>query len=241
MNMIEPEKPLTPTLNKMGYMFSDITEYGEAFVDYASQLSVPVVDIAAAYGVATKRALKKGAHMVYANDIDPRHLAILKQNVPENHQHRLKTFVGSFPEELDFQQDSIGAVLIANVFHYLTGPQISMGITRLKSWLQPGGKVFVITGTPYTRMWESYIPGFYEEKKKKSLWPGWFGNIEQDKQVRMNDIPSFMHFFDIEVLERCFVEEGFKVEKIGYIDRKDWPSDMRLDGRESVGLVGVKV
>src|SRR5690606_16142727 len=69
------------TLNQMGYMFIKPEKFMQSFIDFSAEISDPVLDIGAAYGIATLAALEKGACVV-ANDLDKRHLDILKSKVP---------------------------------------------------------------------------------------------------------------------------------------------------------------
>ncbi|NDD72166.1 MAG: class I SAM-dependent methyltransferase, partial [Actinobacteria bacterium] len=57
---------------------------------------------------------------------------------------------------------------------------------------------------------------------------------------RRSNLPKAMHFLDPEVLTRVFREGGFQVEEASVFARPEFPDDLRLDGRESVGLIGVK-
>jgi hypothetical protein len=45
---------------------------------------------------------------------------------------------------------------------------------------------------------------------------------------------------DVDVLRRIFEQAGFEIERVGYISREDFPDDMRLDGRENVGIIATK-
>lgn len=44
---------------------------------------------------------------------------------------------------------------------------------------------------------------------------------------------------DKDVLERLFLEAGFKIEKSEYVEIA-LPEDIKLDGRENIGLIAVK-
>ena len=45
---------------------------------------------------------------------------------------------------------------------------------------------------------------------------------------------------DVPVLTRELSWVGFEIERAEYLNRTDFPQDLRLDGRESVGIVGRK-
>jgi hypothetical protein len=68
---------LIVTLNKMGYMLEQPEEYNQAFIEFASSIHPPCLEIGAAYGVSTIPALMKGAYMT-SNDLSKEHLDILK-------------------------------------------------------------------------------------------------------------------------------------------------------------------
>ncbi len=57
---------------------------------------------------------------------------------------------------------------------------------------------------------------------------------------RRPNVPKVMHLLDPEVLTRVFREGGFQVEEASLFARPEFPEDLRLDGRESVGVIGVK-
>ena len=108
---------LTPTLNKMGYAFDNLTSYGDSFVDFCEIVDGPVLDVGAAYGVATLQALEKGA-FVLANDIDRHHLKIIKEKAFRRGFYRLKLIETPFPY-LNFENNSLGAILMSQVLHFL--------------------------------------------------------------------------------------------------------------------------
>jgi hypothetical protein len=223
----------------MGYMFKDITEYGLDFLEFCKTASAPVLDIAAAYGVASIKALEQGAYVI-ANDLDPHHLEILKSRVPDCYQARLQTQVGRFPSQLHFEPKSLSAVLAANMFHFLNGEEVNEAIRCLYNWLYRGGKAFIIAGSPYIRLWKGIIPVFERKKSEGDVWPGLVENTSLYPNERLQDLPKLMHFFDPEILAHAFEKAGFVIEKAGYISRASWPEDMQLDGRESVGIIAVK-
>ena len=76
------EIKLVPTLNNMGWMIAqELDIYTEAFIHYALTGKKPVLQVAAAYGVAAPRILQQ-ADKIIVNDLDGRHLETLYQNPP---------------------------------------------------------------------------------------------------------------------------------------------------------------
>ena len=96
------------TLNSMGYMASSLDAVSKQFIRSCKPQSV-VLDIGAAYGVAALEALKNGAHVV-ANDIDDRHLNILKSRCPSCLVQNLTLAPGCF-----FGQELFGGNVFDNI------------------------------------------------------------------------------------------------------------------------------
>jgi 2-polyprenyl-3-methyl-5-hydroxy-6-metoxy-1,4-benzoquinol methylase len=81
-------------------------------------LYTPVLDIGCAYGMASLPALKKGA-VVIANDLDERHLQLLKSQAPVSSLERLQLKPGRMPDDLDFPEGNLGAVLASRVLNFI--------------------------------------------------------------------------------------------------------------------------
>lgn len=224
------------TLNQMGYMSAAPDPYSQEFIELCGNLKVPVLEIGTAYGVSTIPALEKGAYVI-ANDLDIRHLEILKQKVSSSLHKRLELKPGRFPEEISFDDNVFGAILACRVLHLITPAKLKSSVSLFYRWLQPGGKLFIIADTPYLRFIKDFIP-IYEERLKRGLkWPGWIPNLPFFLRGRHSDVPTWANFLDVPVLKRIFEQSKFIIEKIGYIARDDFPEDVRLDGRESVGII----
>lgn len=152
------------TLNSMGYMTSTLDRFSQAFVDFAPTAPARCLDIGAAYGVASLAALRNGAAVV-ANDIDERHLSILRDRVDAPLRERLTLVSGDFPDKIDFAPASLGAVLICRVMHFFDGPAIERAAAKVMTWLAPGGKVFVVSETPFIGTAKGFFPT-YEARVK---------------------------------------------------------------------------
>jgi hypothetical protein len=227
------------TLNNMGYMTSTLDVYSNAFVDFAAKGPGPALDIGAAYGVATLPALESGAKVI-ANDIDPQHLEILAERASEASRGRLKLMPGSFPEELSIEPNSLGSILICRVMHFFSGPALEKAALKMFEWLAQGGKVFIVAETPYLKNFQSFIPTYEARKAAGDPWPGFIEDVMAIAPERGASLPPKMHFLDPEVLTRVFTKAGFVVEKAATFARPEFPEDIQLDGRESVGLIARK-
>lgn len=227
------------TLNNMGYMTSGLDPFSQAFTEFAAIAPGPALDIGAAYGVASLAALEKGVE-VWANDCEPRHLEILATRAPAQLRQRLRLLPGRFPEDLALPAGSVGCALICRVMHFFEGPRIEESARRLFQWLAPQGKVFVVAETPYLKNFRRFIP-IYESRQQANLpWPGLVEDVAAMAPERGASLPSRMHFLDPEVLSRVFTEAGFEIEQARTFARPDFPEDLQLDGRESVGLIARK-
>lgn len=227
------------TLNNMGYMTSSLDPYSKAFIDFLSVAPGPAIDVGAAYGVATLEALATGANVI-ANDIDVRHLEILKSRVPLEQRARLRLLPGAFPDELNVGTETLGAALIARVLHFFDGPSIERSAVKVFQWLAPRGRVFVVAETPYLKNWSAFIPRYEARKAAGESWPGFNDDFSGIETERAKFLPGQIHHLDPDVLRRVFSNTGFTVLDVATFPRPEFPEDMRLDGRESVGLIAEK-
>lgn len=226
------------TLNNMGYMTSTVDPLSESFVEYSKKCANPVLDIGAAYGIATKKALLVGANVI-ANDIEEGHLQILSEEVSDEERKRLTLLPGDL-NHLTLKNESVSAVLVCRVLHFFNGSQIEAVAKKIFDWLVPSGRVFIVAETPYLNNFRSFIPEYEKRKLAHELWPGFIVDVMAVAPERGQFLPKQMHLLDPEVLRRVFESAGFKTVECKTIPRLDFPIDIQLDGRESVGYIGEK-
>lgn len=229
-----------PTLNNTGYATTQLDEFSQAFVEYAVKLDDYVLEIGAAYGLATLSALSRGAKIV-CNDIEPKHLAFVKQQAKPEERSRLILNSDVFPYDTNFPTNYFGAILICRVLHLFNGETIEHSLKKIYEWLKPGGKVFLVVDTPYAKNFESFIPEYEKRVKQNEKWPGLITNSTQYVKNITAHFPKLIHLFDMPVLNRVLLNQGFEIEKINLMNRIDYPFDRRLDGRESVGCIAYKL
>ena len=241
-NLVQPQAKdaLIVTLNRMGYMLSQPEKYIQAFIDFSPHAPGPVLDIGAAYGLATLPALEKGAYVI-ANDLDERHLQILKNKVLSSHLNRLELKSGRMPNELDFEENSLGAILASRVLSFVLPEELELSFQKIFKWLKPGGKFFFLGGTPYMGTFQKFLPVYLNRKAEGYPWPGFIENISFCTPERAGDLPGFVHLLDEEVLLRSLKQVGFFIEEVGYnAVLGDYPEDMKFDGREQIGAIALK-
>lgn len=225
------------TKNKMGYTSNVPDIFQQKFIDFSAQCEKPVLDIGAAFGVASILALKKGAQVI-ANDIDPRHLEILKENTPREYLGSLELKPGKIPEDINFKKHTLSAILAARSLIFLSNTDFLTTLSKMKDWLEPGGKVFFVGTTPFIKMLQDFIPIFESKKKAGNLFAGAMDNFSSYMPPSIeNDVPSHVLLFDEDTLHKLFFEAGFEIEEISYFRPYGTVDEFLLDGRELIGLV----
>jgi chorismate-pyruvate lyase len=231
----------TSTINKKGFTYQ-LTSFGQAFINLAARSAFPVMDIGAAYGVATLPALLHGARVI-AVDLDEEHLKILRESVNPVLLNRLHTFQKRFPD-FDMRSESIGAVYMSQVLPFLTGKEIETGAKKIFDWLIPGGEVFVVSFTPYIKHVRSFIPVYEKAKQEGKRWGGYIHNVAaySDQPEIFTQLPNQIHHIDADDLRWAFEQAGFVIKEIRYFGEEEGPlpAGIRLDGHERVGMIACK-
>jgi polyketide synthase PksL len=230
-----------PTRNQTGWASNQLNEVSELFVSYCREVTLPVLDIGAAFGIATLAALEAGTATVIANDLEPSHLAEIANAVPAAQASRLVLLPGRFPRHLRFAGDSLGAVHASNVLHFLTGPQMEQGLASIAYWLAPGGKLFIQASTPWQQPFREFVPVFQARRRAGVMWPGWLEDTrEYSTHRKLGQIPASLHLLDDVTLRRACEAAGLEVEDAWLYRRRDLPASLFLDGRECCGLIARK-
>jgi SAM-dependent methyltransferase len=229
-----------PTRNQTGWASNQLNEVSELFVAFCRLATLPVLDIGAAFGIASLAALDAGA-IVIANDVAPEHLAAIASKVKTEYACRLTLLPGRFPAQLKFPEASFSAVHASNVLHFLNGPELALGFSLIARWLTPGGKVFVQASTPWQQPFKDFVSEFQSRRDAGADWPGWIDNTaEYSRHRKLGQIPSKLHLLDDFTLRRCAESAGLEVEAVWIYRRRDLPASLFLDGRECAGLIARK-
>ncbi|WP_192828604.1 beta-ketoacyl synthase N-terminal-like domain-containing protein [Methylocucumis oryzae] len=126
---------------------------------------------------------------------------------------------------------------------FLTPDAIQLTLSKMYHWLKPGGKVFIITDTPYVGYWHVNAPVYLQRKAQGEAWPGFIADVHSllnTEQARQG--PKSVNPLDTEILSRECLAAGFSIERVGYegselfAEVKNTP----LAGFEHVGIVAVK-
>jgi SAM-dependent methyltransferase/GNAT superfamily N-acetyltransferase len=228
------------TTNRMGWSSDVVNEISQEFIRFVAECNQPVLDIGAGFGVATVPALAAGATVI-ANDLSPEHVAVLVRRTPAELRGKLTTIGGRFPDELDFPEASLAAVHASQVLHFLTGDEIEAGLAKVFRWLRPGGRLFVLAGTPFSATHQRFVPEFLRRKAIDERWPGWIERIrDYNSHWSVGLLPDSLHVFDDDVLSSAVQRAGFADVQARMFSRTGLPDFCRLDGRENLGLTARK-
>lgn len=243
------EIKLVPTLNNMGWMIAteQLDPYTDAFINYALTANKQVLEVGAAYGVAAPRILEQG-RAVMVNDLDARHLDSLYEQTPLHLRANLTLLAGSCIDEIDIEEHSLSAILCGRVFHFFDVETIAVCLARFARWLEPNGKIFIVADSIFHGMNEENFPQFLQRKAAGHSNAGRFSlanNLRLATQPNTEEIlqamPEYFNFIDIETMATLFNEAGFLVEQASYFPARYYYEVSLWDGREGVGLVGVKI
>jgi SAM-dependent methyltransferase len=207
-----------PTFNQTGFMTPDQNPYNLDFIDFAANCQHPVLDIGVAYGITSLPTLQRGA-VVIANDIDERHLLLLREQAPKELRGRLFLNRKRFPNETEFKENSLGAILVCRIAHFLTGDEMEKAIIKMAKWIIPGGRIYVVTMSPYHHLLKNIFFPIYLKKANENVpWPGEINNIHEYAPHLTTKIPRLLHVMDSHSLGRAFLRNGLNILKEGFFD-----------------------
>lgn len=228
-----------PTLNKYGFMKLNLSEFHHEFAKYAAEIKHTVLEVGAAYGLSTHNVLTKGGTII-ANDLSREHLTILLQNTPKKYLNNLYILHGSFPNDIDFPNNSLGAVLASLVIHFLQPEDIEKALRKIHKWLVPRGKFFFTAGSVYYKtIKENFMPIYEEKLKSGAPWPGKIENLKEIESKNAAYIPDFLYVFHMSELEKLLPQYGFAIETIKYFDYPN--AEVDSDGKGCIGFVAQKI
>lgn len=242
-----PEKNgFIPTLNKTGYMTSSLGPYSKAFVESTSLFTEKqkAIEIGAAYGVATLEVLGLGKNIL-ANDLDLQHLDILKSRAQElgMDTSRLWLAPGDFLVSLADKTlaGQFSSLLCSRVLHFLTPTEIEKSFGLMAELLKVGGNLYVVNETCYLKNFQHFIPTYEKRFGQGEVFAGHVPDVAAIDPSRGKNLPDSMTFFDVRTLRHLADKNGLEVIECGTFARPEFPEDLRLDGRESVGLIAKKI
>lgn len=229
-----------PVLNAGGgYAIVSLDHVSQAFVEYCKTGKKTVLDIGAGYGTISLAILQETGSTVIAEDIGVENLLVLKNRTTQQQRGRLFLNNNRFPQDLDLPENSLNGVIICQVLHFLTGDEIEAGLQKIYRWLVPGGKLFIVTSSPYLKILTDFMP-IYEARMTAGM--RWSGLIDNFAQMRphMTNLPKFFHVIDHQTMSSELSKAGFEIENMSFVDRRQTIPSLGLDGREDIGVIAIK-
>ena len=166
-------------LSGLGYATQYLEPISQEFITYSSTLKIPVLDVGAAYGLTTINALHKGA-IVITNELQKNNLdyIICNKEISNEEKERLYLKEGSILN-IDFPNNSIGAIHIARVIHFFNPKEIEKFLENCYKWLIDKGRIYLSTMSQYHygNPKDFYIK--YNESLKNGIeFPGEINNYQ---------------------------------------------------------------
>jgi len=233
---------LIPTLNRKGFMNETLNQVSQAFVDYAASCEFQLLDMGCAYGVATLPALAAGAN-VTACDMDAGHVAILQSRVPQDQRWQLTPCVGEMPD-IEFIRETFGAVHCSRLVHFLKPDDTRLAFEQMAKWLRPGGKLFLISDTPYAGYWSATVPDYLARKAAGEEWPGFIDDtrplLRPDSRKAQSDGPFHLNPLDPDLLIREVERVGLTVEDARFLPSVSKAKRERPLSKNQAGVIAIK-
>jgi SAM-dependent methyltransferase len=228
---------LIPCLNGRGFMEKDLNGISTRFVDESAKLEGISLDVGCAYGIATLAALKGGSEVV-ACDMDQAHLDILLKETPEIDKQRLTTKKGTLPG-VDFKNESFVAIHCSRCLHFLVPEELKLTLEKMYNWLQPGGKIYLITDTCFSGPWKKYLPEFDRKKAEGDPFPGFIEDAL--KCLPVSKLPKgmtpHMNCLDPDTLARECKLAGFEIIEADFLGPARSESKYAKD---HAGIIAIK-
>jgi SAM-dependent methyltransferase len=206
------------TLNNMGYSDTGLEKEYEHFINLLPRDNGPILDIGAGFGIASLLALQRGLEVV-ANDIDKRHLFVLRQLTPKTLLHKLHLNPSKFPTNLEFEKNSFSSVLMIAVIHFLRPQEIIEGLKKMSYWIKPGGCVHIVSMTPYHHLLKKFRPVYENRIKENKKWPGIIEDPKSFFPEISEHMPHYFNLMDEIILEDLLREANFNVVHTSFFPR----------------------
>lgn len=238
-----------PTLNQYGYMFTKFDPVVERFLQSIEKKPKQIVfEVGGAYGNVAEIALEKGIENYYLNDCDERHLKSFAKKLSDNKKthlfQALHLISGRCPEEVVIKENSFDAILVNKVLHFFTPETIDAFVHWLNSGLKPGGRVFILTISPFYKGHEELLKDYEEKKREGVRFPGYCSRYREPKSAQKyipEARPDTLLFMELDTLKHLFQQHGFHIEEefeLAIIDSEN--SKWNL-GKDMVGIVAYKL
>lgn len=203
------------TKNQMGFAHLTPLKITQDFYTQAETQKGMYADIGSAYGIDTIHIVKLGARVV-AIDLEQQHLDILQQQLSPQEQQRLETRCQRFPEAVSLELAHYDAILLSRLLLFLTPDSVVEALKKVYKALKVGGKVYIITVSPFSESWELIKPAFEEHQKLFPTQPFFVSNLWKILPQTRLFLPQSIQLFDQKALKNVLEQTGFEVIDCGY-------------------------
>lgn len=227
------------TLNNQGFMRVEIDEFSQKWINQAITSDHPFLEIGAAYGQASVVALEGGATII-SNDIEMKHLSIIKDRVSANLQKKLYLNCNSFPDKIEIPHNSLGGVLFCRVGHFFTEERMQDSLNKIHQMLVSGGGLFFVSVSPYHYTLEQeFLPIFLERKERGDKNPGYIDNMKKymPSPESSNFIPEFLNAWDVSTILKLLKNNNFAIKEAKLFDY----SENNSKGKGFTGIEAYKI
>ncbi len=224
---------LRSTSNQMGFEDTAVNDLLQRFLDFAPVAPDHLMDIGCAKGFAVQQIVSLETKKPF---LKPRKRKIFAVDMSKKHvRHSANNFSGDLVEPFQmrfpaaespdakkyFAPGTLGAVYAGLVLHYLDGPELREGLGLLFKSLAPGGRLYASVNSPLDSL--ATTEDFLHRKNiTKEEYPGWFKAYDKTMlpECIRNQIPDFIHVFDVDNLTGYAQDAGFKVIDCYYFERR---------------------
>ncbi len=229
------------TKNCMGFMFTELAGSTPYFIEYSRGCSDTILDIGCAYGVATLPVLAQSKAQVIACDPEKQHLDVLRSLVADKYSSRISYLEAAFPYGVNLPAESVDAINISYVLHFLKGEDFEAAIAKCYQMLRPGGKLFINNLSVHFCLFKDLIGDYDAKLAQGKPWPGLVHNI-RDHQLSDEDsarVPEFLNLISLAFQNQLLTRHGFAIETSFYYDIKK-PNTFGSEDKGCIAAVAVK-
>ena len=231
-----------PALNGMGAMAPDLDDpITQDFIKFAKGLSSRdnILEVGSAYGNLVLELLKTTKTAITANDLDERHLDILRNRALEcckKDIDRLALSPNNFSNEKALKENSYSGIMFHSVLLFMTPEEVEKSLTRAHELLNKNGRLYIFARSPYG--YESFIPEYERRLKNKAKWPGFVQDMYPYYKTRGHEA---LYLLDESALKQLLKAKGFKVQdSFGMKWDKKMDKWIRMDKGAFAGIIAIK-
>lgn len=214
------------TLNGTGYIFYNPSPLALEFIENEAKPDKSVFEIGSGFSNIPLLSLKNGSGNYIASDLSRDHLGVLVKRIrnefPEQADdmlRRLKLLQAKAPYDLPDYENEFDAIMMHAVFHFLNPEEVEVLMAWVKKALKNNGKLYIVTATPFTRVFrDAFLPIYEENSRNGVAYPGYVADttkiIDYDHVSKSHpnyQVPKQMLLISLPDLIKLFEKNGFEI------------------------------